>query len=145
MEGVFHEATILVDNTPVATHGDGWTGIAVDLTPALNGARSFILGVDARVPDDRDPARRGFGATLAGKQDWYGIHGGPWKPARLEARHPTHLHGCTVVATTDLRDHAIRARGALSTATPATVRVAISAEALASPSEISPWTPTFST
>src|SRR6516165_2524282 len=35
MEGVFHETTILVDGTPVASHSDGWTQIEVDLTDAL--------------------------------------------------------------------------------------------------------------
>src|SRR5208337_4261752 len=32
MEGVFHQSVILVDDVPVAVHGDGWTPIEVDLT-----------------------------------------------------------------------------------------------------------------
>ena len=91
MEGVFHQATILVDETPIATHGDGWTTIDVDLTAALDGKTSFTLGIDARVPDDRDASRGRLCDTLAGKQDWYGVQGGVWKPARLEARDPLHL------------------------------------------------------
>lgn len=38
MEGVFHESVILVDEAPVAVHGDGWTPIEIDLTDVL-GAR----------------------------------------------------------------------------------------------------------
>ena len=91
MEGVFHEASILVDQTPVAANTNGWTEIEVDLTDALNGAKRFTLGVIAHVPDDRDYERSSFGQSLAAKQDWYGIHGGVWKPARLEARNPLHL------------------------------------------------------
>ena len=84
MEGVFHESVILVDEVAVAVHGDGWTPIEVDLTNALAGKTSFTLGVDARVPDDRNGGR--FSQSLAGKQDWYGVQGGIWKPARIEAR-----------------------------------------------------------
>ena len=79
---------ILVDETPVAVHPDGWTTIEVDLTEALAGRTTFRLGVDARVPDDR--AAIGFSQSLAAKQDWYGAHGGIWKPAWIEAR-----LGCT--------------------------------------------------
>ena len=58
MEGVFHETTVLVDGAPVATHGDGWTTIEVDLTGALAEKRTFVLGIDTRIPDDaRAPAR----------------------------------------------------------------------------------------
>jgi len=32
MEGVFHQSVILVDDVPVAVHGDRWTPIEVDLT-----------------------------------------------------------------------------------------------------------------
>ena len=89
MEGVFHESVILVDEAAVAVHGDGWTPIEVDLTEALAGKTSFVLGVDARVPDDRNGGR--FSQSLAGKQDWYGVQGGIWKSARLEARDPIHI------------------------------------------------------
>ena len=41
---------------PVARHGDGWTPIEVDLTDALDGKRTFVLGVDA--PRPRRPQRR---------------------------------------------------------------------------------------
>ena len=74
LEGVFHELVILVDEAPVAVHGDGWTPIEVDLTEALGGKTSFALGVDARVPDDRNGGR--FSQSLAAKQDWYGVQGG---------------------------------------------------------------------
>ena len=50
LEGVFHETTILVDEKPVATNGNGWTEIEVDLTEVLEGAKTFALGVVARVP-----------------------------------------------------------------------------------------------
>ena len=89
MEGVFHELVILVDEAAVAVHGDGWTPIEVDLTDALAGKTSFVLGVDARVPDDRNGGR--FSQSLAAKQDWYGVQGGIWKSARLEARDPIHI------------------------------------------------------
>ena len=89
LEGVFHESVILVDDAVVAVHGDGWTPIEVDLTHALAGKTSFVLGVDARVPDERDGGR--FSQSLAAKQDWYGVQGGIWKSARLEARDPIHF------------------------------------------------------
>ena len=89
MEGVFHESVVLVDDVPVAVHGDGWTPIEVDLTGALDGKTAFVLGVDARVPDDRHGGR--FSQSLAAKQDWYGVQGGIWKPARIEARNPIHI------------------------------------------------------
>ena len=59
----------------VARHGDGWTPIEVDLTDALAGKRTFVLGVDARVPDDRNGAGARLSLSLIGKQDWYGLHG----------------------------------------------------------------------
>jgi hypothetical protein len=80
MEGVFHESVILVDDAAVAVHGDGWTPVEIDLTQALAGKTSFVLGVDARMPDDRNGGR--FSQSLAAKQDWYGVQGGIWKPAR---------------------------------------------------------------
>ncbi len=67
------KSAILVDEEPVAAHGDGWTPIEVDLTEALAGRTSFELGVDARVPDDRNGGR--FSQSLAAKQDWYGVQG----------------------------------------------------------------------
>jgi beta-galactosidase/beta-glucuronidase len=71
MEGVFHKTTILVDGAPVATHGDGWTEIEADLTGALAGKRTFLLGVDASIPEDRDGAGERLSQSLIGKQDWY--------------------------------------------------------------------------
>jgi hypothetical protein len=47
-----------------------------------------VLGVDARVPDDRNGGR--FSQSLVGKQDWYGVQGGIWKAANLEGRDPIH-------------------------------------------------------
>ena len=56
IEGSFHETTILIDDRPVAVHGDGWTEIEVDLTTAIEGKSAFVLGVEATIPDDRGPA-----------------------------------------------------------------------------------------
>jgi Glycosyl hydrolases family 2/Glycosyl hydrolases family 2, sugar binding domain len=126
MEGVFHQATIFVDGKPVATNDNGWTTLEVDLTDAIEGAPSFILGVDAFVPDDRDNRRNSFGFAMAGKQDWYGIHGGIWKPARLEARDAFHFSGTAIQASTDLKSHGVTIKGALSQERPAIVRVALS-------------------
>ncbi|MGA9847912.1 MAG: sugar-binding domain-containing protein, partial [Roseiarcus sp.] len=67
MEGVFHESVVLVDDIQVASHGDGWTSIEVDLSDVLDGKALFVLGVNARTPDDRDGGR--FSRSLAGKQD----------------------------------------------------------------------------
>jgi len=114
MEGVFHESVILIDETAVAVHGDGWTPIEVDLTAALGGKTSFVLGVDARVPDDRNGGR--FSQSLAGKQDWYGVQGGIWKPARLEARDPVHIAKVAIATAFDLRTGVVRISGSLSQA-----------------------------
>ena len=65
LEGIFHESVILVDDAAVAVHGDGWTPIEIDLTQTLAGKTSFVLGVDARVPDDRNGGR--FSQSLAGQ------------------------------------------------------------------------------
>jgi hypothetical protein len=118
MEGVFHESVILVDETAVAVHGDGWTTIDVDLTEALAGKTSFVLGVDARVPDDRQGGR--FGQSLAGKQDWYGVQGGIWKPARLEARNPIHIATASVQTSFDLKTAVVSVSGESSRAAAAT-------------------------
>ena len=112
MEGVFHESVILVDEVAVAVHGDGWTPIEVDLTDALGGKTSFVLGVDARVPDDRNGGR--FSQSLAGKQDWYGVQGGIWKAARLEARDPVHLSELAVRCAYDLARGTVAVKGMLS-------------------------------
>jgi beta-galactosidase/beta-glucuronidase len=113
MEGVFHRTTILVDEQPVVRHDDGWTTIDVDLTAALRGKTRFTLGVDATLPDER-VAGASLGETFAGKQDWYGLQGGIWKPARLEARNPLHLADLAVRAEYDDGRGRIRAAGALS-------------------------------
>jgi hypothetical protein len=118
LEGVFHESVILVDEAPVAVHGDGWTPIEVDLTTALGGRTSFVLGVDARVPDDRNGGR--FSQSLAGKQDWYGVQGGIWKPARLEARDPIHFAKASVRTSFDLKTGVVSVSGELSRAAAAT-------------------------
>src|SRR5271163_2690938 len=124
MEGVFHESVILVDEVAVAVHGDGWTPIEVDLTDALDGKTSFALGVDARVPDDRNGGS--FSQSLAGKQDWYGVQGGIWKPARLEARDPIHLRELAVRCTYDLARGTVTAKGRLSGEAAAVARLALS-------------------
>ena len=118
LEGVFHELVILVDEAAVAVHGDGWTPIEIDLTRALAGKTSFVLGVDARVPDDRNGGR--FSQSLAAKQDWYGVQGGIWKSARLEARDPIHIAKATVRTSFDLKTGLVSVSGELSRAAPAT-------------------------
>ena len=119
MEGVFHETTILVDGAPVATHGDGWTPIEVDLTDALAGKRTFVLGIDARIPDDRNGAGARLSLSLIGKQDWYGLMGGIWKPARLEARNAVHFTEVAVRTSFDLKTGVVTVSGKLSRAAPA--------------------------
>ncbi len=114
MEGIFHELVILVDDVAVAVHGDGWTPIEIDLTPSLAGKTSFVLGVDARVPDDRNGGR--FSQSLAAKQDWYGVQGGIWKPARLEARDPIHIAKTAVQTSLDLEVGVVSVSGELSCA-----------------------------
>ena len=126
MEGIFHESTISVNGAPVASHHDGWTEAVVDLTEAINGASSFELGVDARVPDDRGASGAGFSGTLVGKQDWYGIHGGIWKPCRLEAREATHIAQADVRASLQDRRGTVRVSGALSRGARASVTVSLS-------------------
>jgi Glycosyl hydrolases family 2/Glycosyl hydrolases family 2, sugar binding domain len=122
MDGVFHESVVLVDDLPVAIHGDGWTPIEVDLTSALDSKTAFVLGVEARTPDDRHGGR--FGLSLAGKQDWYGVQGGIWKPARLEARDRLHIKELAVRTSYDLAEGAVFVKGALSA--PAKIRVTVS-------------------
>ena len=112
MEGVFHKSVVMIDGVPIAIHGDGWTPIEVDLTLILDGRTSFVLGVEARTPDDRSGGR--FSVSLAGKQDWYGVQGGIWKPARLEARDPVHIRELTVRTSYDLADGTVVAKGKLS-------------------------------
>ena len=114
---------IQVDDVAVAVHGDGWTPIEIDLTQALAGKTSFVLGVDARVPDDRNGGR--FSQSLAGKQDWYGVQGGIWRSARLEARDPHHLSELAVQCAYDLKRGAIVAKGTLSRETAAVARLAL--------------------
>jgi Glycosyl hydrolases family 2, sugar binding domain/Glycosyl hydrolases family 2 len=118
LEGVFHESMILVDEVAVAVHGDGWTPVEIDLTRALAGKTSFVLGVDARVPDDRSGVR--FSQSLAAKQDWYGVQGGIWKSARLEARDPIHIAKASVRTSFDLKMGVMSVSGELSRAAPAT-------------------------
>jgi Glycosyl hydrolases family 2, sugar binding domain/Glycosyl hydrolases family 2 len=118
LEGVFHESVILIDEAAVAVHGDGWTPIEVDLTEALGAKTSFVLGVDARVPDDRNGGR--FSQSLAGKQDWYGVQGGIWKPARLEARDPVHFANVRIQTSFDLKTGVVSIGGELSRAAFAT-------------------------
>ena len=119
MEGVFHESVILVDEAAVAVHGDGWTPIELDMTDALAGKTSFVLGVDARVPDDRNGGR--FSQSLAAKQDWYGVQGGIWKSARLEARDPIHIAKASVQTSFDLKTGVVSVSGEISRAAPATI------------------------
>jgi hypothetical protein len=109
---------ILIDEAAVAVHGDGWTPIEVDLTQALGAKTSFVLGIDARVRDDRNGGR--FSQSLAGKQDWYGVQGGIWKSARLEARDPIHFAKVVVQTSFDLETGVVSMSGELSRAAAAT-------------------------
>jgi hypothetical protein len=114
LEGIFHESVILVDEAAVAVHGDGWTPIEIDLTDVLAGKASFVLGVDARVPDERTGGR--FSQSLAAKQDWYGVQGGIWKSARLEARDPIHIARASVRTSFDLKMGVVSMSGEISRA-----------------------------
>jgi hypothetical protein len=114
LEGIFHESVILVDEEAIVVHGDGWTPIEIDLTDALAGKTSFVLGVDARVPDDRTGGR--FSQSLAAKQDWYGVQGGIWKSARLEARDPIHIAKASVRTSFDLKMGVVSMSGEISRA-----------------------------
>jgi hypothetical protein len=99
--------------------------IDVDLTETLGGKTSFVLGVDARVPDDRNGGR--FSQSLAAKQDWYGVQGGIWKPARFEARDPIHIAKAAVRTSFDLKTGVVSVIGKLSRAVAATsLRLALS-------------------
>ncbi|HEY5206586.1 MAG TPA: sugar-binding domain-containing protein [Roseiarcus sp.] len=118
LEGIFHESVILVDDATVAAHGDGWTPIEIDLTQTLAGKTSFVLRVDARAPDDRNGGR--FSQSLAAKQDWYGVQGGIWKSARLEARDPVHIAHANVQTSFDLTTGVVSVSGEVSRAAPAT-------------------------
>jgi hypothetical protein len=124
MEGIFHESVILVDETAVAVHGDGWTTVEVDLTEILRGKTSFVLGVDARVPDDRNGGR--FSQSLAAKQDWYGVQGGLWKPGRLEARDPIHIAKASVRTSFDLKTGVVSVSGETSRAAATTLQATLS-------------------
>jgi hypothetical protein len=114
LEGVFHESVVLVDGVEIARHGDGWTTLDVDLTAALAGKSEFILGIDATLPDERGLGAAALGETLAAKQDWYGLQGGVWKPARLEARAPLHIAQCALDTRCEGARGIVRARGVLS-------------------------------
>ncbi len=116
MEGVFHEAAVVVDDVVVEFHGDGSTPIEIDLTSALAGKTAFVLGVDARIPDDRDGGR--FSQSLAAKQDL--AQAGVWKSARLEARNPIHIAKADVQTSFDLNTGVVSVSGELSRAAKAT-------------------------
>ena len=116
MEGVFHETRVLVDGREVARHCDGWTSLDVDLTEPLAGKAEFVLGIDAVLPDERGLGAATLGETYIAKQDWYGLQGGIWKPARLEARSPLHIAEAAVNTVCEGRGGAVRAQGKLSQA-----------------------------
>jgi hypothetical protein len=115
LEGIFHESVILVDEEAIVVHSDGWTPIEIDLTDVLAGKTSFVLGVDARVPDDRTGGR--FSQSLAAKQDWYGVQGGIWKSARLEARDPIHIAKASVRTSFEVKMGVVSMSGEISRAT----------------------------
>jgi hypothetical protein len=125
LEGVFHRARVFVDGREVGTHANAWTTFELDLTDAVSDAAGFLLRVDAEVPDDRDYESESFGQILAGKQDWYGIHGGLWKPARLEARAASHLNRLAIQTSTDLHTHELRVAGELSAAGERRIHIAL--------------------
>ena len=127
MEGVFHKADILVDGNIVASHDNGWTEFEVDLTNVVGAAGAFSLGVDAYVADDRDYTNNSYTQSLAGKQDWYGIHGGIWKSARIEVRNKCHFAEINIQTTTDLQaTHTVSVVGTLSDATSSKVQLTLS-------------------
>ena len=74
--------------------------------------------MDAVLPDERGLGDASLGETLAAKQDWYGLQGGIWKPARLEARSPLHLAELAVQTVAASPAGLVRARGRLSHAQP---------------------------
>lgn len=125
-EGIFHSSTIRINGNSVATHENGWTTIELDLTSAIGDTSAFTLGIDAHVPDDRNYDRESYTQTLAGKQDWYGIHGGIWKPIRLETRSAHHLSDVAIQTSTDLKAHAVTVTGRLSESGTSTVRLVLS-------------------
>ena len=126
MRGVFHEATVLVDDKPVASHRDGWTTLDVDLTAALDGKAEFTLGVDAVLPDERGFGAASLGETFVAKQDWYGLQGGIWKPAWLEARPSLHIAELAMQTAHESTGSAVRVRGRLSREQPgAALRVTL--------------------
>ena len=117
-EGVFHITTVSINGEVVARHDNAWIPIEIDVTRF--GPR-FTLEVTAHVPDERDYAERGLGVMLHGKQDWYGLQGGIFKPVHLEAREPLHITGLAVATETDLASHAVTVRGHLDGAGTATL------------------------
>ena len=54
------------------------------------------------------------------KQDWYGVQGGIWKSARLEARDPIHIAKAHVRTSFDLKTGVVSVSGELSRAAAAT-------------------------
>ncbi len=121
----------------------GWLDDAqLDLTEALAGKPEFTLGVDAVLPDERGLGEATLGETLAAKQDWYGLQGGIWKPAWLEARPALHIAELSVQTSCDLPAGRVQARGRLSHAEPgsAVAADACAATAPMSRSPSSPWT-----
>ena len=142
LEGVFHESLVLVDETVVAVHSDGWTPIEADLTEAVEGRTSFMLGVDARLADDRAGGR--FSHSLVGKQHWYGVQGGIWKPARLEARDPFHFRELAVRCAYDLERGIVTAKARLSRGAPGTARLRLSsADGTVAEREVAVSSPSF--
>ena len=125
MEGVFHESVILVDEVAVAVHGDGWTPIEVDLTDALDGKTSFALGVDARVPDDRNGGRI---QPVAGRKA--GLVRGPGRNleagATRGARSGSPRANLRFDAPTTSREGRVVVKGMLSQAAKAVVRLTLS-------------------
>ncbi len=79
----------MIDGVPIAIHGDGWTPIEVDLTPILDGRTSFVLGVEARTPDDRSGGR--FSVSLAGTGTAFRGESGSRRASR-RAIMPTFVH-----------------------------------------------------
>ena len=67
-----------------------------------------------------------FSQSLAGKQDWYGVQCGIWKPARLEARDPVHIRELAIRTAYDGADGAVVAKGKLSAPTQAKIRMTVS-------------------
>ena len=66
------------------------------------------------LPDERGLGAASLGESFIGKQDWYGLQGGIWKPAWLEARAPLHIAELAMQTVCESSGSAVRVRGRIS-------------------------------